>query len=369
MLGRQRGDWAGIHNSVRARSCRGSFGDLETTLVSRQVSIIEPEAPMPSTTDWEFPRAAQPKPEEYNYDLEQALNAVVGLHAIIPSDAFTAETLGTERGGNGVFIRDGVVLTIGYLITEAQTIWLTLNDGRAVEGTVLAYDQETGFGLVQALARLDVPTLQLGNSAATSVGDPVVIGGAGGRKHSLAARIVAKQEYTGYWEYLLDEAIFTEPAHPNWGGTAMIGADGELLGIGSLQLQQATSSGQPDNLNMIVPIDLLKPILNDLITTGRVKHPPRPWLGVYATESDDNVVIVGMATRGPAQRAGLKSGDAVVAVAGSRIDSVASLFRRIWSLGSAGAEIPLTINRDGRTMEVRVISSDRSRLLKGPTLQ
>jgi S1-C subfamily serine protease len=324
---------------------------------------------MPSTTDWEFPRSVQPKPDDYRYDLEHTLNAVVGLHAIIPGDAFTAETLGTERGGNGVFIRDGVVLTIGYLVTEAQSIWLTLNDGRAVQGTVLAYDQETGFGLVQALARLDVPTLTLGDSSAASVGDPVVIGGAGGRRHSLAARIVAKQEYTGYWEYLLDEAIFTEPAHPNWGGTAMIGIEGELLGIGSLQLQQATSSGQAENLNMIVPIDLLKPIVNDLVTTGRTKQPPRPWLGVYATETDGQVVIVGMATRGPAQKANLKSGDAVVAVAGSRIDSVAALFRKIWSLGSAGVEIPLTIMRDGRTMEVRVISSDRTRLLKGPTLQ
>jgi S1-C subfamily serine protease len=238
-----------------------------------------------------------------------------------------------------------------------------------VQGTVLAYDQETGFGLVQALARVDIPALPLGNSSATAVGDPVVIGGAGGRRHSLAARIVAKQEYTGYWEYLVDEAIFTSPAHPNWGGTAMIGADGELLGIGSLQLQQATDSGEADNLNMVVPIDLLKPILHDLVKTGRSPRPPRPWLGLYATESDDNVVVVGLATRGPAQRANIKSGDAVVAVAGSRIDSAASMFRRIWSLGQAGVEVPLTIVRDGRTMEVRVMSSDRSRLLKRPTLQ
>jgi S1-C subfamily serine protease len=324
---------------------------------------------MPSASDWEFPRSAQPKPGDYQFDLEQALNAVVALHAIIPGDAFTAETLGTERGGNGVFIRYGIVLTIGYLITEAESVWLTLNDGRAVQGTVLAYDQETGFGLVQALARLDVPVLPLGNSGAAKVGDAVVIGGAGGRKHSLAARIVAKQEYTGYWEYLVDEAIFTTPAHPNWGGTAMIGAEGELLGIGSLQLQQATESGQADNLNMIVPIDLVKPILDDMVTTGRTKRPQRPWLGFYATESDDNVVIVGLATRGPAQRANLKAGDQVVAVAGTRIDSVASMFRRIWSLGHAGVEVPLTINRDGRTMEVRVMSSDRNRLLKGPTLQ
>ena len=179
-----------------------------------------------------------------------------------------------------------------------------------MQGTVLAYDQVTGFGLIQALNRVDVPTLPLGDSDGTRVGDPVVIAGAGGRKHSLAARIVAKQEYVGYWEYLVDEAIFTAPAHPNWGGTAMIGAGGELLGIGSLQLQQAAEDGQAENLNMIVPIDLLKPILNDLLTTGRTKQPARPWLGIYATESDGDVVIVGMATKGPAQRANLKAGDA-----------------------------------------------------------
>src|SRR6476646_8704564 len=140
---------------------------------------------MASVGDWEFPRSFQPKPENYTYDLERALNAVVSLHAIVPSDAFTAEILGTERGGNGVFIRDGVVLTIGYLITEADTIWLTLNDGRAVQGTVLAYDQVTGFGLIQALGRCEVPVLPLGDSDGTRIGDQVVIAGAGGRKHSL----------------------------------------------------------------------------------------------------------------------------------------------------------------------------------------
>jgi len=319
--------------------------------------------------DWEFPKSAQPKAEDYAFDLDRALDAVVGLRAMIPADGFTAETLGTERGGNGVFIRPDVVLTIGYLITEATTVWLKLNDGRAVQGSVLAYDQETGFGLVQALARLDVPVLPLGDSDRAQVGDNVVIGGAGGRKHSLAARIVARQEYVGYWEYLVDEAIFTAPAHPNWGGTALIGAAGELLGIGSLQLQQETGRKGGEHLNMVVPINLLKPILDDMLTLGRPKHPPRPWLGLYATDNDDQIVVVGIASRGPAQRADLQAGDVVLAVAGTEVDSVGGLFRQIWSLGAAGVEVPLTISREGRTMEVRVPSSDRSRLLKRPTLQ
>ena len=195
---------------------------------------------MASVSDWQVPPAVRPKQEDYGYDLDRALMAVVGVHTKIPDDAFTAETLGTERMGHGVLIRDrGVVLTIGYLITEAQEVWLSPAEGPPAQGHVLAYDQETGFGLVQALARLDLPALTLGRSNDTRVGDPVVVGGAGGRARSVAARIVAKQEFAGYWEYVLDEAIFTTPAHPNWGGTAVVGPNGDLIGIGSLQLQQA----------------------------------------------------------------------------------------------------------------------------------
>jgi S1-C subfamily serine protease len=323
---------------------------------------------MSSPSNWEFPQSVQPKPGDYPYDLDRALSAVVGLSAVIPSDAFTAEILGTERAGNGVLIRNNVVLTIGYLITEAEAIWLTLFDGRAVPGTVLAYDQETGFGLVQALARLDVQPLSLGSSTQANVGDPVVVAGAGGRKHSLAARIISKQEYAGYWEYVLDEAIFTAPAHPNWGGTAVIGQDGDLIGVGSLQLQQAQGSGTAGHLNMSVPIDLLKPILNDLLTIGRPNRPPRPWLGLYATEVEDKLVIAGLAKSGPAARADLRVGDMVLAVAGTKVESLGGLFRRIWSVGRAGVEVPFTIYRDGRTFETRVTSADRNRLLKGPSL-
>jgi S1-C subfamily serine protease len=323
---------------------------------------------MASAGNWEFPRSLQPKLGDYPYDLEGALNAVVGLRAVIPSDAFTAEILGTERAGNGVLIRNNVVLTIGYLITEAESIWMTLFDGRAVPGTVLAYDQETGFGLVQALARLDVAPMALGNSGQAGVGEAVVVAGAGGRKHSLAARIVGKQEYAGYWEYVLDEAIFTTPAHPNWGGTAVIGPAGDLLGVGSLQLQQAQGGGAAANLNMSVPIDLLKPVLNDLLTLGRPSRPPRPWLGLYATEVDDKLVIAGLAKSGPAARADLRVGDLVLAVAGTKVESLGGLFRSIWSVGQAGVEVPFTIYRDGRTFEAKVVSTDRSRLLKGPSL-
>ncbi len=341
---------------AEARACAGRGRDKE-------------EPRMPSLSDWRIPPAQQPKPEEVAYDLDRALASMVGLSATVPADAFTAEILGTERAGNGVVIRnDGVVLTVGYLVTEAETVWLTLSDGRTVPGHALAYDQETGFGLVQALARLDLPALPLGRPKAARIGENVVMAGAGGRQRSVAARIVAKQEFAGYWEYVLDEAIFTGPAHPNWGGTAVIGPDGELVGIGSLQLQQARETGPGEHLNMVVPIDLLPPILNDLQTLGRPNRPPRPWLGFYVTEVEDKAVVVGLASGGPAQKAKLQTGDMILSVAGHPVSDLVGLFRGLWSLGDAGVEVPLSVFRDGRTFDVRVTSSDRNRFLKTPSV-
>src|ERR1700756_4431117 len=324
---------------------------------------------MASVSDWKVPSSVQPKPEDYGYDLDLALAAVVGLRATIPSDAFTAETLGTERAGNGVIIRNnGLVLTIGYLITEAETIWLTLSDGRSVPGHVLGYDQETGFGLVQALAKIDMPALSLGHSDGLSVSERVVIAGAGGRHHSVAARVVAKQEFAGYWEYVLDEAIFTAPSHPNWGGTALIGPAGDLLGIGSPPLQHAPQRGQTQNINMMVPIDLWKPVVDDLMKFGRRNAPPRPWLGLYATEVENRLVIVGLADRGPAKKADLRTGDIVLSVAGKEVRDLAGFFRRVWAQGQAGVDVPISIYRDGDTLEMKVKSSERNRFLKGPSL-
>ena len=184
----------------------------------------------------------------------------------------------------------------------------------------------------------------------------------------MAARIVGKQEFAGYWEYVVDEAIFTAPAHPNWGGTGVIGSNGDLIGIGSLQLEQAREGGQNQHLNMVVPIDLLKPILADCLTIGRPNRPPRPWLGLYATEVEDKIVIVGLADNGPAQNAKLKTGDLVISVAGTEVSSLAQFFRTIWAQGEAGVEVPLLIYRDGKTFEVKVRSSDRTRFLKRPSM-
>ena len=290
---------------------------------------------MATLSDWQIAKARRPNPEDYGYDLDLALSSIVGIRAVIPDDAFTADTLGTERAGSGVFIRDGVVLTIGYLITEAEEIWLTLSDGTVVPGHPLGYDGETGFGLVQVLARVDRPALPLGESAGIEPGTSVVVAG-GDRRHSIAALIVGKQQFAGYWEYLLDEAIFTAPAHPFWGGTAVIDPSGALIGIGSLQLEQASPAGETGHLNMVVPIDLLKPILDDLLTAGRAQRPVRPWLGLFATEIDDKIYVAGLAEGGPADRAGLQQADIILAVAGAKVTDLADCFRRIWRLGPAG---------------------------------
>jgi len=236
-----------------------------------------------------------------------------------------------------------------------------------VEGHALGLDGETGFGLVQALGRIELDPLPIGSSAAAEIGERVVVGGVGGRTRSLAGRIAARQEFAGYWEYVLDEAIFTYPAHPNWGGTALISSKGELIGIGSLQLERERA-GKNEHLNMTVPIDLLKPILSDLRKFGRVDKPVRPWLGVYSTEIEDKIVVVGIAAKGPAARAELKTGDVILAVKGETVSTLAQFYRKVWALGTAGVEVPLTLYREGVTFDVAVNSSDRAKFLKAPRL-
>src|SRR5467141_748266 len=290
---------------------------------------------MAEQADWAFPLEMRPRPEDWRFDLDAALDSVVQLRAEIPEDAFTAPILGTERAGNGIVIReDSLVLTIGYLITEASTIWLTTNQGVVTGGFPVAYDQATGFGLVQPLGRLGARALERGTTASCRIGENVVVAGHGGRAHALKGTVFAKREFAGYWEYVLDEALFTAPAHPQWGGAALIGADGKLLGIGSLLVQEKIDSGTLQG-NMVVPIDLLEPILDDMVKTGR---------------------------------SGLEIGDVVVEVAHGRPASLADVWRRVWRAGPAGAEVQLKIVRNLTISEVRLKSADRSEFLKKPHL-
>jgi S1-C subfamily serine protease len=320
------------------------------------------------TPRWAFPDALQPRPEETGFDLAAALDAVVSLRAEVPEDAFTAPILGTERAGNGVVIReDGLVLTIGYLITEAETIWLATNRGAVVQGHALGYDQATGFGLVLPLGTLGVRPLARGSTASMQVDSPAFVIGHGGRAHSLKAKVIAKREFAGYWEYVLDEALFTAPAHPQWGGAALLDEGGRLAGIGSLLVQEAVGDKTVDG-NMFVPVDLLAPVLADLLATGRSSRPPRPWLGLYATEIDGHVAVGGLAPGGPAERAGVQLGDLVLEVAGRRVTGLAQFFRGVWGLGPAGTEVALTLSRRGTSSAVRLQSADRAAFLKKPRL-
>ena len=324
---------------------------------------------MAELTAWAFPPELQPSPDAVRFDLQSALDAVVSVRAEIPDEAFTAGILGTERTGNGVVIRaDGLVLTIGYLITEAQTIWLANNAGAAVEAHPMAYDQATGFGLVLPLRPLAAPVLPRGRSDAVQVGRTVYVIGHGGRAHALKARLVSRREFAGYWEYVLDEALFTSPAHPQWGGAALVDESGHLIGIGSLLVQESIEDEEVQG-NMFVPVDLLEPILDDLLRNGRVSGAPRAWLGMYTAEHGQHLVVNALADGGPADSAGVRVGDIVVEVAGERPNGLADLFRRIWALGRAGTEIPLLLSRQGQLLRVAVRSADRAQFLWRPSLQ
>ena len=323
---------------------------------------------MAEQKDWAFPAEMRPRPEDWRFDLDRALDAVVLVRSEIPEDAFTAPLLGTERIGNGIVIRDdGLVLTIGYLITEASVIWLSTNKGTAVGGFPIAYDQATGFGLVQPLGKLGVDAITRGSASTCRIGENVVVASSGGREHALKATVFAKREFAGYWEYVLDEALFTAPAHPQWGGAALIGAQGKLLGIGSLLVQEKIDAGTLQG-NMIVPIDLLPPVLEAMLSTGRGPSQVRPWLGMYMTESDGQLAVAGIAPGGPAEAAGVRQGDLIIDVSGRRVTSMATMFRQIWSLGDAGVEVPLAFGRDGGLTRVRVKSIDRNDLLWKPRL-
>ena len=318
-------------------------------------------------TDQMIPASLQPRAAEYPFDLDTALRSVVALRSTVPDDAFTASTLGTERAGSAVHIRPGLFLTIGYLITEAESVWLSAGDGRAVAGYPMAYDQETGFGLVQALGKLDIPTMELGDSERARVGEPVIFAAAGGRRQCVAAKVAGRQEFAGYWEYLLDDAIFTTPSHPFWGGAGLIGQDGRLLGIGSLVLQQS-QGGKRQDMNMVVPVQLLRPILDDLVSYGRVNRPARPWLGLYAMEDDSALVVGGLADNGPADQAGVRTGDRILSVNGEDVPDLAGLWRAVWASGPAGTAVQVRLGRGNRTAAVTVTSSDRTSHLKAPRL-
>ena len=270
-------------------------------------------------TGFEVDRTLRPEPESFGFDVMSRLSAVLALEARVPDDAFTARTLGTERIGNAVVISaGGLVLTIGYLVTEAEEVVLTTVDGRRVPAHVLGVDAATGLGLLQALEPLGLPILPIGDSRRLRPNEALIAAGGGGHAHALAGALVARAPFAGYWEYFLEDALFVGPDHPHWSGAALISTAGELVGIGSLRLEGVSDTGQVAPLNMFVPAERLPPILDDL-THGRPAGAPRPWLGLFAQEIEGHAVVVDVTAGGPAGRAELRAGDVIHAVAGASV--------------------------------------------------
>ena len=306
----------------------------------------------------------RPKASGVAYDLDRALSSVVALEAEVAQDAFTAQVLGTERVGNGVVLDEsGVVATIGYLVTEAETVTLTTVDGRRIPAHVLGVDAQTGFGLVHALEPLGLPALKLGDSRSVTNDSPLVVAGGGGCRHAAQAVLVAREPFAGYWEYLLDEALFTTPAHPHWSGAALIGPRGDLVGLGSLRVEQQAPGGRATALNMSVPAERLAPIYEDLVR-GRPSEASRPWLGVFSQVLEERLVVLGVSSGGPAAKAEVRRGDLILALNGRKLDDLAGFYRDLWNLGPAGVELTLTLAREGDVFDVRLRSADRSALLK-----
>jgi len=306
------------------------------------------------------PAAAQQKPS-----LEELVSSVVRIKSFIAPDGRTVENLGREREGSGVVIDDkGLIVTIGYLMVEAHAAEAVTNDGRAVPANVIAFDYETGFGLLQAIAPLKLKPLALGKSADLKERDPVVIASFGGIDAATPAYVMAKREFAGSWEYLLDEAIFTSPPHPLWSGAALISREGKLAGIGSLMVSD--TSGKADGVpgNMFVPIDLLPPILADLIAGGRPLGGNRPWLGVNADDVRGRLQVSRVTPGGPGEKAGIRRGDVIVGVNGEAPKTLADFYRKVWALGVAGAVVPLDVQQGSDKVRIDVKSMNRLDHLK-----
>ena len=289
----------------------------------------------------------------------ELLSAVVKVSTTVPDDARTADTLGTQREGSGVVIDDdGLILTIGYLILESETAEVTPGDGESVPARFVAYDHETGFGLLRATGPLAAATLELGDSNALTARDEVLAASFGGPSSAIGAYVASRRPFAGYWEYMLEKAIYTTPPHPQFGGAALIDRDGKLVGVGSLIVPNAAAADMPMPGNMFVPIDLLKPILGDLLAKGRAAR-SRPWLGLYPQEVQGRLFVMRAPRDGPAWRAGLRQGDLVLRVTGRPVRSVMGYYRRIWSLGAPGVGVPMTVLRGDDVTRLTVRSIDR----------
>lgn len=321
---------------------------------------------MPAYADDEAKRpAATADASAPAVDADKLFGAIVKIDSRSVPDARSADTLGTEREGSGVVIgADGLVLTIGYLVMEADDVKVTDAKGRVFPARVVGYDHVSGFGLVRTLVPLDATPIALGDSAKATEQEPVMIASAGGRDATSFAWIVSKRPFTGNWEYRLDYALFTSPPTTNWSGAALIDRDGKLLGIGSLIVREATTGDPKIPGNVFVPIDLLKPILGDLVRQGHRAGPARPWIGLAADEVQGHLFVTRVSPDGPADRAGLVVGDIILGVGTDPVRTQDEFYQRMWSNRKAGDEVPLKVLKGVDVNEIKVRSIDRLEYLR-----
>jgi S1-C subfamily serine protease len=297
--------------------------------------------------------------------IEELVSAVVRIRTHVNPEGRTVEGLGREREGSGILIdNDGLVLTIGYLMVEAYAAEVVDNSGRTVPASVVGYDHETGFGLLRTMEPLRLKPMPLGKSADVKERDPVLVASFGGPDMVAGAYVVAKREFAGNWEYMLDEALFIAPPHPAWSGAALINREGKLVGVGSLIVGDAAGGSDKTPGNMFVPIDRLLPVLGDLISDGRVAGPGRPWLGVNTDELRGRLFVSRVTPGGPAEKAGLKRGDVVVGVNGEPPKNLADFYRKVWAQGAAGTTVAIDVLQDSQVRRVEIKSINRLDHLK-----
>ena len=310
-------------------------------------------------------RPTSPSTEAAYQKLVDAANSVVGIKMKAIANARSNELLGEEREGSGVVIDgNGLVLTIGYLIMEAEQIEIIDAQGTSVPATAIAYDHATGFGLVRAMSKIAAKPIRFGTSAPISQLDRMLIITGGGEQTVSIATVVSRRKFAGYWEYLIDDAIFTSPPRLDHSGAALVNKDGELVGIGSLFVMDAITPGEKFPGNMFVPIDLLKPALDEMVKSGAQAASRRPWLGVNSLEEDGRVKVMQVNEESPADQAGIAAGDIILSVNGRAVDSLETFYTKLWDHTKPGAVIHLTVLHGPVLKEVDVQSIDRVQFMR-----